>query len=51
MLYQELKKQLTNINELKFIFTSPSFITENYKKEKREFYIPRTKPRKKSIWN
>jgi SNF2 family DNA or RNA helicase len=47
--YQELKKQLTNINELKFIFTSPSFITEKFKKEKREFYIPRLN-REKSLY-
>ncbi|MHC1694008.1 MAG: helicase-related protein [Eubacteriales bacterium] len=39
--YQVLKKQLDNIEELKFIFTSPAFITEKAKKEKREFYIPR----------
>ena len=39
--YQELKKQLDDINELRFIFTSPAFITENKPKEKREFYIPR----------
>lgn len=38
--YQELKAQLKNIDELKFIFTSPSFTTEKAKKEKREFYIP-----------
>lgn len=39
--YQELKKQLANIAELRFIFTSPTFTTENAPKEKREFYIPR----------
>lgn len=39
--FQELKKELTNIEELRFIFTSPTFITEKAKKEKREFYIPR----------
>lgn len=39
--FQELKKQLTNIDELRFIFTSPTFTTEKTKKEKREFYIPR----------
>ncbi|SCP99141.1 helicase-related protein [Anaerobium acetethylicum] len=39
--YKELKKQLDNIEELRFIFTSPTFVTENAKKEKREFYIPR----------
>ena len=39
--FQELKKQLTDIDELRFIFTSPTFIKEKAKKEKREFYIPR----------
>lgn len=39
--FQELKKQLASIDELRFIFTSPTFITEKAKKEKREFYIPR----------
>ena len=39
--FQELKKQLTSIDELRFIFTAPTFITEKTKKEKREFYIPR----------
>jgi SNF2 family DNA or RNA helicase len=39
--YQELKKQLSDIDELKFIFTSPSFSTDKTPKEKREFYIPR----------
>lgn len=39
--FQELKKQLTSISELRFIFTSPTFVAEKTKKEKREFYIPR----------
>ena len=39
--FQELKKELQGIEELRFIFTSPTFITEKAKKEKREFYIPR----------
>ena len=39
--FQELKKELKSIDELRFIFTSPTFITEKTKKEKREFYIPR----------
>ena len=39
--FQELKKQLTSIDELRFIFTSPTFTNEKAKKEKREFYIPR----------
>ena len=39
--FQELKKELQGIEELRFIFTSPTFTTEKAKKEKREFYIPR----------
>ncbi len=39
--YQELKKQLEGIEELRFIFTSPTFITEKASKAQREFYIPR----------
>lgn len=39
--FQELKKELCDIDELRFIFTSPTFVKEKFKKEKREFYIPR----------
>ena len=39
--FQELKEQLKDIEELRFIFTSPTFITEKASKQKREFYIPR----------
>lgn len=39
--YKELKKQLEEIDEFRFIFTSPTFIKEKTEKEKREFYIPR----------
>lgn len=39
--FAKLKSELKNIDELKFIFTSPTFIQEKSKKEKREFYIPR----------
>ncbi|HBM93068.1 MAG TPA: helicase [Ruminococcus sp.] len=39
--YKELKKQLDNIEKLRFIFTSPTFVKESAKKEKREFFIPR----------
>lgn len=39
--FQELKKQLESIDELRFIFTSPTFTKEAAQKEKREFYIPR----------
>lgn len=39
--YNELKKQLENIEEFRFIFTYPTFIAEKAEKQKREFYIPR----------
>lgn len=47
--YNELKKQLDNIDELRFIFTSPTFINEKAEKQKREFYIPRLS-RERSIY-
>jgi SNF2 family DNA or RNA helicase len=39
--FQELKKQMVGIDQLRFIFTSPTFTSDKTKKEKREFYIPR----------
>lgn len=39
--FQELKKELKGVEQLRFIFTSPTFTTEKATKEKREFYIPR----------
>ena len=39
--YRELKKQLGSCEELRFIFTSPTFVAEKTSKERREFYIPR----------
>ena len=47
--YQELKDQLENIEELRFIFTSPTFVAEKTQKERKEFYIPRLK-REKSLY-
>ena len=47
--YQELKKKLENVDELRFIFTSPTFVKEKAKKESREFYIPRLN-RERSIY-
>lgn len=47
--YQELKKQLEQVDELRFLFTSPSFTSDKTKKEKREFYIPRLN-REKSLY-
>ncbi len=47
--YQELKAQLESCDEFRFIFTTPTFVTENTPKERREFYIPRLK-REKSLY-
>ena len=47
--YQELKRQLEACEELRFIFTSPTFVAEKTPKERREFYIPRLK-REKSLY-
>ncbi len=47
--YQELKAQLETCDELRFIFTSPTFVAEKTTKERREFYIPRLK-REKSLY-
>ena len=35
--FQELKEQLSQIEQLRFIFTSPTFVTEKAKKERREW--------------
>ncbi len=39
--YEELKAQLENIDELRFLFTSPTFLQEKTAKARREVYIPR----------
>lgn len=39
--FEALKKELESIDELRFIFTSPTFVKEKTKKEKREYYIPK----------
>jgi len=39
--YEALKKQLNYIDDLRFVFTSPTFLQEKALKQKREFYIPR----------
>ena len=39
--FEKLKKELKNIDKLRFVFTEPTFNAESSKKEKREFYIPR----------
>ena len=39
--FQELKDQLEEIDELRFIFMSQVFTKQRPSREKREFYIPR----------
>ena len=39
--FEALKKELENVEELRFIFTSPTFVKDKGKKEKREFFIPK----------
>lgn len=39
--FAELKEQLKDVDELRFLFTAPSFIKEKTTKQKREFFIPR----------
>ena len=43
--YEALKSELEKIESLEFIFTAPTFVTnevtDNLKKERREFFIPK----------
>jgi SNF2 family DNA or RNA helicase len=43
--YEALKKELSKIDSLQFIFTSPTFVpgevTDKFRKERREFFIPK----------
>jgi len=47
--FEELKQQLNEVESLRFIFTSPTFVKERTSKETREFYIPR-RNREKSLY-
>lgn len=47
--WQELKKRLDEISELRFIFTEPTFIAEKTPAALREFYIPR-RDRERSLY-
>ena len=44
--YEALKKELSGVDSLQFIFTAPTFVpnevTDRLKKERREFYIPKS---------
>lgn len=39
--YSELKEQLSNCAELRFLYTEPTFLSDAQDKSAREFYIPR----------
>lgn len=39
--FEALKDELMEVEDLRFIFTSPTFVKDKTKKEKREFYIPK----------
>ena len=39
--FEVLQTELEKVDELRFIFTSPTFNKERVKKQKREFYIPK----------
>lgn len=39
--FEALQKELQQVDELRFIFTSPTFNKEKANKQKREFYIPK----------
>lgn len=47
--YKELKKELEEVKEFRFIFTEPTFTEEMAEKKSREFYIPRLS-REKGIY-
>ena len=40
--YEELKQQLENVEEFRFVYTEPTFTAEKTSKEKREFFIPKS---------
>ena len=39
--FEALKDELKQIEELRFIFTAPTFNKDKERKQKREFYIPK----------
>lgn len=38
--FEALKKELKGIDNLRFVFTSPTFVSEKFEKQSRQFYIP-----------
>lgn len=47
--YEALKKELEQVEEVRFIFTSPTFVADSFEKEQREFYIPK-RNREKNLY-
>ncbi len=47
--FDALKKELSGIESLRFIFTSPTFLKDKVPREKKEFYIPRLS-RERSVY-
>jgi hypothetical protein len=47
--YEALKKELEQVDEVRFLFTSPTFVADSFKKEQREFYIPK-RTREKGLY-
>lgn len=47
--FEALKAQLTNCDEIRFIFSSPTFVKESTQKAKREFFIPKLE-REKNLY-
>lgn len=51
--FEALKKELSKIDTLEFIFTAPTFVpegvTDNLQKERREFFIPKAR-RERSLY-
>ena len=47
--FRELKEQLEKVESFRFVFTSPTFVAEKTKKERKKFYISRLE-REKSLY-
>lgn len=51
--YEALKKELSRVDALEFIFTAPTFLpegaTDKFRKERREFFIPKAQ-RERSLY-
>jgi SNF2 family DNA or RNA helicase len=47
--YEALMKELNQVDEVRFIFTSPTFVADSFNKQKREFFIPKLN-REKSLY-